>query len=80
MLNKVNELLNYAMYQDDELGECCIKLCSMYERRDMVSDEFVTLLEKEINEKLDAFKSYAELVTTEVTFTKKVTELIWTDE
>jgi hypothetical protein len=80
MNEKINELLNYAMYQNDELGECCIKLCSMYERRDMVSDEFVALLEKEINEKLDAFKSCTTFVTTDVTETREVTELIWNDE
>ena len=80
MNEKIQELLNYAMYEGTELGEICIKLCSLYERRDMISDVMLKLLEEHIEEKLDFFKENAEIVTNDVIETRQVTELIWNDE
>ncbi|MCK5236049.1 MAG: hypothetical protein KAR06_03605 [Deltaproteobacteria bacterium] len=80
MNTKIQELLNYAMYEGTELGEVCIKLCSLYERRDMISDVMVRLLEESIEEKLEFFKENSEIVTSDVTEIRQATELIWNDE
>ena len=80
MNTKIQELLKYAMYEGTELGEVCIKLCSLYERRDMISDTMLRLLEGHIEEKLAFFKENSEIITSDVTETRQVTELIWNDE
>ncbi len=74
------ELLNYAMYCNDEYGEACIKLCSLMERSDMISDEIVKLVEADITDRLEYFKENSEFVTEEITETREVTTLEWKDE
>jgi len=80
MDGQIQELLNYAMYEGTELSEVCIKLCSLYERRDMIPDVMVRMLEEQIEEKLTFFKENSEIVTNEFTETRKVTELAWYNE
>lgn len=75
--HQIYELEKYADLDGSELGEYCIALISVYNRRDYASPEFETLLDEELSRQLTYFKENCEIVERTETFTRKIRDLEW---
>lgn len=70
-------LEDYALYDDTEVGEVCLKLIQISNYVSYLDDTFVRVLVDEMDGHLQSYKEGATLVETEETFTRKVISLVW---
>ena len=75
------ELESYAEYEaPSETEEMLKALCLLSCYPDYMSEKLLSVVVEEMEERLSIYKKRTRIETTEETFTRKVTDLIWLEE
>lgn len=77
-IKDVDELMSYVYVDDEDSRTEALKLmCNLVRYPDYMSEDLLRVLRNEIKEELRHYKIFSKIVTTEETYTRKITELAW---
>jgi len=77
-INKlVDDIKEYSDHEYNTESEAIEAMCSVIRRPDYLSEELLSAVMKELNDKLKYYKENSRIVEREETFTRTVTDLEW---